>query len=116
MSMERPELGEIVEVVESLPFFNDGAILDDLDTRALLHHARNKMPHLGDELRTQADRLVEEIEIELEMDKGDEVIINEKILRGIVALALKVGAAQVIFDAGKTQHEIHSLRDDLQAS
>lgn len=116
MEIGQPEIAEIEKAVESLPFFGVGQILDDRDALALLRRSQGKLPYLGQELRGQTDRLVEEIEGDLEMSDTDEVIINENILRGIVSLALKVGAAQVLFDAGKTHQEIIDLRQGLQAS
>ena len=111
MSIENPDISEIEKAVESLPFFRVGQILEDRDALALLRRTQSKLPYLNQELRGQTDRLVEEIEDNLEMHETDEVIINENILRGIVSLALKVGAAQVLFDAGKTQQEIVELRE-----
>lgn len=106
-----PEREEIREAVKALPWFNIGTPLDSRDALALLRDANDKLPHLGEELREQTGRLIKEIEEELEMSPDDEVIVDERILRGLVSRALRVGAAQALFDAGQTAQEVHDLRE-----
>ncbi|MCA9333129.1 hypothetical protein KDA00_04640 [Candidatus Saccharibacteria bacterium] len=108
------ESQKIELAVESLPVFADGTTLSNKDVLALLSRAREKLPHLSDELREQADVILEHVESQLGIDHESEVIVGEDILRGIVNLALNVGAAQALFDAGTTAHEISQLREQFR--
>lgn len=108
-----PSPEELVEVVDALAWFSRGQRLDDRDSLALLHLSESKLPHLNEELREQARRLVTDLENELDMEPDEAILVDERILRGVVNRALKVGAAQALYDAGKTAREIRDMINSL---
>ena len=114
---DHPSRATLNRRAAALPLVESGEVIDTKEINAVLLDVERLGSMLPEHLRDQAAAVLLFAQAELEhSEDGSIYVMDEQILKGLIARAVRAGAAQTVSDLGQPLVEQHELEEILLIS